>query len=460
MAFVAFIVLSIAPQIVAQNTIENSGNMQMHPGAQMAFFGNLTNNGTFNNNLGAAFFSGSALQTIAGTNLINFKDVSINNSSNVKLDQELQISGTFLFSAGKLFSDRTDIATEYVHFLDNSTYSGSNANRFIDGVARKTGDDAFTFPLGNDTAWARLGISAPSLISDAFTATYYNTAYANTTTMATSPSPVLNNVSVLQHWICDRSIGTSNVTVQLHWDDSASRFGINSFTSDLVVARWNGTAWENAGQSAITPGVTTGDVTSATVSSFSPFTFGSLSSSLNPLPILLISFKAKVINSDKVQLSWETASEINNDYFVVERSKNTALWEELAEIDGAGNSSQITAYSAIDNNPYQGISYYRLKQVDFDGQYSYSSIRAVKLDGLENVTVKIYPTPTQNQITIESSFLEIEELQVYNMLGQDVSSYIELIESNERSIVISLTNLPQGIYTIKTKSTVNKVLKQ
>ena len=92
--------------------------------------------------------------------------------------------------------------------------------------------------------------------------------------MAVVPTPVLNNVSSLEYWTCDRVAGSSKVLVSLYWEDRY-KSGIDSVTSDLVVARWNGSAWENAGHTAIT-GDFSGNVTSDSVANFSPFTFGSL----------------------------------------------------------------------------------------------------------------------------------------------------------------------------------------
>jgi hypothetical protein len=455
---IAFIILHFNSNVDAQNAINNSGNMQMHAGSQMAFFCDLINEGTFNNNLGTALFSGSVPQSISGTNNIKFKDIILNNPSEVKLDQELQVSGVLTFSAGKILSDKADIATEYVNFLDGATHIGSNGNRFIDGVVRKTGNDAFVFPLGDGSKWARIGISTPSLITDAFTATYYNTGYVNTTTMALAPSPVLYNVSNNQYWVCERSSGVSNININLFWENSTQN-GIDNFTSDLVVAHWNGTSWENAGQSGVNSG-TNGDVSSEIVNSFSPFTFGSLSASINPLPMELLSFETKVIDNNKVKLDWQTSTEINNDYFIVERSQNTFSWEEVTQVKGAGNSSSMLFYSSIDDSPFNGTSYYRIKQVDFNGHYSFSSIRTVNFDRLENLSGNIYPNPTQNQITIACETSELEGLKIYNVLGTDVSSSTEVLKSNEAGVVVGLTNLPRGVYTVVTKTNVYKVLKQ
>jgi hypothetical protein len=101
----------------------------------------------------------------------------------------------------------------------------------------------------------------------------------------------------------------------------------------------------------------------------------------NPLPIDLLSFTAKY-QDGKVLLNWATGSEINNDYFTLERSRDAVSAEIIGFVDGAGNSSQTLHYEFIDHDPLPGISYYRLKQTDYDGSFEYSQWVAVQVDGI------------------------------------------------------------------------------
>ena len=132
----------------------------------------------------------------------------------------------------------------------------------------------------------------------------------------------------------------------------------------------------------------------------------------------------------------------------------------IEKIKGAGNSSTILSYSGIDKNPYRGISYYRLKQTDFDGQFEYSQIRSVNIDELMDSQIQIYPNPAENQINIIGDVSELKQLKIYNTLGQDVTGLIVIINKSDTSLIIDLSNLRKGMYWIKTKTTANKVYKQ
>lgn len=190
------------------------------------------------------------------------------------------------------------------------------------------------------------------------------------------------------------------------------------------------------------------------------FTLATINDFQTPLPIELISFTATVFKDENIILNWITASEINNDYFTVEKSKNGINWIFVDKVNGEGTSSSIINYQSFDENPFKGTSYYRLKQTNFDGEYEYSKIEAVNTDEFSRSQIKIYPNPAKDEITIEGSKLELHNFKIYNILGQDVTKYISIIENNNNKIKIDLSQLNNGIYFIKTKTNVNKVHKQ
>jgi len=190
------------------------------------------------------------------------------------------------------------------------------------------------------------------------------------------------------------------------------------------------------------------------------YTIGTSDIINSPLPIELIRFTAKGINDQQVQLNWQTDTEINNDFFTIERSINGVNWVEIGEIVGAGNSSSLLSYESTDINPSLGVSYYRLKQTDFDGEYSYSHIESVNVKNSRNSNIEIFPNPTINQITIVGDLNELKEITIYNILGQNVTSLTKQIENNGNELRIDLSQLNPGIYYVKTKNTANKVYKK
>lgn len=141
---------------------------------------------------------------------------------------------------------------------------------------------------------------------------------------------------------------------------------------------------------------------------------------------------------------------------MIERSKNMHNWEELMLVNGAGNSTQIINYNIIDYNPYFNTSYYRLKQVDFDGQYSYSNIEAVQLSD-DMTSVFIYENSSNRIFTIRGNEEELSELTIYNVMVQDVTSETLVMAVSSENKNINLDNLPKGMYVIKTKSTANTI---
>ena len=127
---------------------------------------------------------------------------------------------------------------------------------------------------------------------------------------------------------------------------------------------------------------------------------------------------------------------------------------------GAGNSTSLLDYVSYDENPLLGLSYYRLKQTDFSGQFSYSKIISIEMDGRNTTPIEIYPNPTSNEIVIIGNTTELNQILIYNVLGQDVTMLTTRISSGDSKLVIDLSKLIRGIYYIKRKTTANMVSKQ
>ncbi|CAN5448323.1 hypothetical protein BH11BAC1_BH11BAC1_03440 [soil metagenome] len=160
-----------------------------------------------------------------------------------------------------------------------------------------------------------------------------------------------------------------------------------------------------------------------------------------PLPIVLNYFLATSENG-KVYLKWGTASETNNDYFEVERSNNISGWSFLTEMDGAGNSSESHNYSTRDQNPFEGISYYRLKQVDFDGSVYYSQPITLNFVPAATFSFSVYPNPVVDEVQVIST--DFVSVQLFDINGKIAVCPQTLI--SDHHIKIDTRNIPSGVY--------------
>lgn len=168
------------------------------------------------------------------------------------------------------------------------------------------------------------------------------------------------------------------------------------------------------------------------------------------LPIELTEFKASLVEN-KVKLSWATASEVNNDYFTVERSKDAVNFETVSVEDGAGNSSHILEYTSFDDNPYKGVSYYRLKQTDFDGKNEYSAIQTIENNSSVNLNFEIIPNPSNagdNYLNFNQISNSPLTITIIDMIGRKVFSEQIRLEQNKFALN---ERLASGVYTISVK---------
>ncbi len=191
------------------------------------------------------------------------------------------------------------------------------------------------------------------------------------------------------------------------------------------------------------------------------FTIGSANIATT-LPIGITAFNATLIGK-KVGISWQTAFEASNDYFIVEKSVDQTDWAQVAILKAAGNSSSPKNYSTVDYFPYNGVSYYRLKQINIDGTYSYSETRNIKMDKAKNAFVVIYPNPASGQVTIKGDAAELSTMMIYNMAGQDVTGMVSVTKTTTTTstqMLLDVSRLSQGVYNIKTTSSINKMIKK
>ncbi|MBL0340994.1 MAG: T9SS type A sorting domain-containing protein [Bacteroidetes bacterium] len=181
-------------------------------------------------------------------------------------------------------------------------------------------------------------------------------------------------------------------------------------------------------------------------------TWWTLAAGSSPLPIELVSFEVKKAGSTAA-IMWQTASEINNDYFTVERSDDGVNFELLLKVDGAGNSTSVRSYSAIDQSPLKGINYYRLKQTDFDGKFTYSEIKSIYFG--KGQTFSVYPNPVASNSDFTISVPDKAEysISIIELTGKII--YSEKNSAGDKNeIIVRVNNLAisAGIYQLVVRS--------
>lgn len=263
-------------------------------------------------------------------------------------------------------------------------------------------------------------MSAPTGQSSAFEATYFPSGSSVSYDHAALAEEI-ELITDCEYWTLDRVAGTAAVQVELSWN-SAVICDIPADLDSVAVCRWDGTEWDFHGQSTRSGDVSSGTVTSEEViSSFSPFAIG-LGEPVSPLPIELLTFQASP-EADKVLLEWATAAEVNNDFFTIERSSDGELWQELLFHQGSGNTSSRTEYEMVDDQPLQGISYYRLKQTDFDGSFEYFPMVAVEMPSMgDSQELILFPNPVKTILNVQSIPVRAEWLQILSVSGEMVLS--------------------------------------
>jgi len=167
------------------------------------------------------------------------------------------------------------------------------------------------------------------------------------------------------------------------------------------------------------------------------------------LPIKLIDFTG-ILQNKQVKLTWATGSEVGNDHFLVEHSSDYNTFTHLGKVKGAGTSTQINNYEFIDENPIKGINYYRLKQIDRDGVFSYSNIVSIQFQGNLSL-LDIYPNPISENLNfkLSSSMNGEVEVLIYDMLGKEVLRKDITVTIGQNEAQLSSQVLTHGVYFIK-----------
>jgi len=444
---------------ISSGTLSNTTN-----NSALSIKGNWTNNSSTTafvpgSGAGIVTFNGSAAQSIGGTFSSNFNNLTVDNSSatGLTLNAPAFVAKDLTLTDGFVYTTSTNLLT----IRHNATSTSGSATSYVAGPMKKVGTSSFVFPIGTSTGskWARIGMTVVSGydVTTEFTADYTFTGAANNTPAEMNGG--LDHVSYAEVWNLSRTLDPSNnasAQVSLYYEDAAIITGSGILSpADTRVAHFSSVTskWENMGGSGASPITST-----VAFTSFSPITFGSIVSyGSNPLPVELISFSAVPVNNKVVLLEWKTATEINNNYFLVEKSTNAIDYEVVTSVASKainGNSSTILNYDAIDSSPYSGASYYRLKQIDFNGDYKYSDVVTVNLNENAELVFDVYPNPIDGHSFNISFATENDKdysIEFYDLQGKQLLSKKVVADKAGVSTfeVIPTNQFSSGMYFVK-----------
>ncbi|MEL6273899.1 MAG: T9SS type A sorting domain-containing protein, partial [Bacteroidota bacterium] len=174
-----------------------------------------------------------------------------------------------------------------------------------------------------------------------------------------------------------------------------------------------------------------------------------ITDAITALPVEFISFTARP-NRNTVQLNWATATESGNSHFEVERSIDGRIYENIGRVNGAGNTTEVQEYTFVDQNPKAGTNFYRLRQVDFDGRFDYSSIVIAQIGEETGNEILAFPNPLQGDeltLTLNGDWDgTISSATLVDINGRQMATFSGLTTG---STTLRLPNkLPAGVYQL------------
>ena len=419
-------------------TVQVNGNFTNTASATFINDGTLNVTGSITNhqamgfpNNGTLAMVGTSTQNIQGTATLLAKNVTFNNPAGVKIVKLLSADGEVKFQNGIV---EANSSSEPLTFTSNAALSVSNPpsnTSHVNGFVKKEGIGVFEYPVGDGTRHQKVTLS---LLSNATGMTVkYFPSDAGTAPLV-APLLFYNG---LEYWeITPNTTATAKVTI--FWDDYKN-VGITDI-SDLKVAHKSGGSW--IGETGTASGnVAAGQITTQSISTWSPFALGSTSLS-SPLPVRLLSFTASE-NGAANTINWKTATEINVRHFVVEKSIDGKNWTIVGE--KLPNTSKN--YRLDDNTPFS-TTYYRLKNVDNDGREDVSNTVVVNRKTGKFAITSVFPNPTTSDVNLMFETTENASIiiNVQDIFGRVILT--QKVEANQgfNLVTVNTAEILAGTY--------------
>lgn len=441
----ANIVVNNTATVNVQGAVQNSNNGTINNQGAIYLNQNWTQSGLSSAYLGsgALLFDGNTNQYLYSSTPMSIAQLSINNGNRLVLDNALTITTNLeLNNNGNIA-----LGNHQLSLAPSATITGYDATNYIitngqGSLSQEVGNTTVHFPIGN-TSYNLASLSNTGTV-DVFRLRVEDQMLQNGTTGTALTEGVVNRTWMIE----ETTAGGSQVTLSVEWDSSEEL--INFVRTACGLAHYTGGAWDQSSGFGAAVGVSGSRyrLTTSGINSFSPF--GVATQNVD-LPVELLSFTAKRIHSNLVKLDWATATEINNQGFYIERMLETEnSFETIGYVEGQGNSILQHFYALNDENPYTGVSYYRLRQVDFDGSIHYSEIRAVAGKALDT-DLLVFPNPSKQYVNILLRNLSKQQkalVYLYDVHGKKVLDYTTTIQHKEAISIHNLDRFSSGIYLL------------
>lgn len=324
---------------------------------------------------------------------------------------------------------------------------------YIGGLASTNNGNASSF--NNDLSSIVIGHNGDT----------YQSEYSNTRpfTPTNTEKPASIYARFEREWKITNTNFTNTFSLRFTWD-SIGNFNVNDLrllvdvdgdfsNADVIASGQNGISISSG--SIIISGISTALIPA---NSTRFITIGTVSSS-TPLPVSLTMFDAQKVGGNSAKLSWKTSSELNNSHFELERRTKKSDFSLVVKVDGNGTTNQVNKYEHVDDNLDPSTYFYRLKQVDFDGKYTYSNLRSIKVSEKlgNNPNYKIIPNPANDRIQIQTEGVDIKEVTIVASDGK-LLYHNQKLPKNLLQIDIDVSDLTSGVYYLTVNNNAKKLI--
>ena len=398
-------------------------------------------------------FSGSAAQMDIPSGL-NLSRLKINRTNGANIKGNININDTLDLTLGQLNTDHTSTLSRIDTVVLNSSgiILNESGNSFVNGritTTRTLTNNNTANMFGNIGMDITIPTTGTNAGSTKITRSIGSNAAGRVTLNHNGNQPTYVNISRI-YKITPTHNGGLKAAIVMHYLDNelngVPESGLNIFRkSELSTAN---VFYYRAVDARNSTANTLGIGSSHTVDSFSSWTAGGFPA---PLPVELISFNATLKDQTSSELTWVTASEINNDHFDIERSDDGTTFKKVGEEAGHGTTNDVNKYSYIDQfgpGILAPVLYYRLKQVDFNGAFVYTDIRKVTLDAKQD-GIKVW---YDRDITSLSAVITVSEsqritLKIIDVQGKIIADQNLNANKGNNSVRMDMQGLASGVYT-------------